>query len=141
MSPSVGAEPSDAHRVPAERPELLAVHRSGEVILRAEWNSGDRSIPPAAPDFREVAERFPAAAGLQIGTDGLVCVQRWTVRDDRPVRGPGWLVFSSDGDLVARLEVRSAWRVLAFGDRAPVAAVYVGDNFQEVRVYSLDGVE
>lgn len=127
--------------VPTERPELLAVHRSGEVILRVEWDSGDRSIPPGAPDFWEGAERFPAAAGLQTGTDGLVYVQRWTVQDGRPVRGPDWLVFNSDGDLVARLEVPSAWRVLAFGDRALVAAAYVGDNFQEVRVYSLDSAE
>ena len=125
--------------VPTDRPELFAVHRSGEVVLRIEWDAGDRSLPAGAQDYWEGAEHLPVVAELMAGTDGLVYVQRWAVRDDRPVRGPEWLVFSSAGELVARLEVPSAWRVLAFGDRALVAVVYVDGDFGEVRVYALDG--
>lgn len=125
--------------VPTERPELFAVDRSGEVALRIEWDAGDRSVPAGAAEFWEGAQRIPAAANLLIGTDGRVYVQRWTVRDDRPVRGPEWLVFDQAGQLAARLDVPSNWRVLAFGDGTLVAAVYTDSDFQEVRAYALDG--
>ena len=128
--------------VPTERPELLAVHRAGDVVFRIEWDAGDRGgIPAGAPDYWEGAERLPAAASLMAGTDELIYVQRWTVRNDRPVRGPEWLVFSPAGELVARLEVPSAWRVLAFGNGALVAVVYVESDYGEVHVYTFDGAE
>ena len=125
--------------VPTDRPELFAVDHSGEVALRIEWDAGDRSVPAGAADFWEGAERIPAAAHLLIGTDGRVYVQRWTVSDDRPVRGPEWLVFNQAGELLSRLDVPSNWRVLAFGHSALVAAVYTDSSFQEVRLYALDG--
>lgn len=126
--------------VPTDRPELLAVHRSGEVVLRIDWDAGDRSLPAGAQDYWEGAERLPTVAEVMAGADGLVYVQRWTVHDDRPVRGPEWLVFDPAGDLVARLDVPSAWRVLAFGHGALVAVVYVEGDIREVHVYTLDGV-
>ena len=125
--------------VPAERPELWAVGRSGDVEMKIEWDAGDRSVPPGAPGRWSQVQRFPSAAQIRIGSDGLVYVQRWTVPADRPVRGPEWLVFSPEGELLARLRVPMRWQgVLAFGDAALVA---VGEGeatgLREVRAYEI----
>ena len=121
--------------VPTERPELLAVHRSGDVLLRIEWEAGDRGFPPTTSDawdhqIWDGAERFPAAGSLMIGTDGLVYVKCWY--------GQEWLVFSPSGDLIGQLELPRGWRVLAFGDRSVLAGI---TNYttrrREVRVHGL----
>ena len=125
--------------VPTERPELLAVHRSGRVLLKVGWEAGDRSISPAADGIWAGAERFPAAVVLRIGTDGLIYVQRWAARNDVPYPGPEWLVFSPIGELVARLDIPLGWRVLAFGNRAVVVGVTSAETgLGEVRVYGLE---
>lgn len=126
--------------VPTERPELLAVDRSGEVRLKIEWDGGDRAVPPGATGSWEQAERFPAAADLKAGTDGTIYVQRWTLQGaGSPVRGPEWLVFSQEGDLVARLNVPGNLRVLAFGNNALLAVANAGNTpfRNEVRVYEM----
>ena len=123
--------------VPTENPELLAVHRSGGVLLKVEWEAGDRSFPPTASEtwdhaIWDGAERFPAAIYLMIGTDGLIYVRRWS--------GPEWLVFSPAGDLMARLELSWGWRVLAFGDRSVVTeSRNQATGLREVRVHVLVG--
>lgn len=123
--------------VPGERPELVAVQRSGDVALKIEWEAGDRTVPPGAREW-DGAERFPAASDLKIGTDGLIYVQRMTVRGDQPVQGPEWLVFNPAGELVARLDVPGGLQVLGFGDGVMLAT---GSNREmrrfEVRVYEL----
>lgn len=125
--------------VPTERPELLAVHRSGRVLLKVGWEAGDRSISPAADGIWAGAERFPAAVVLRIGTDGLIYVQRWAARNDVPYPGPEWLVFSPIGELVARLDIPLGWRVLAFGNRAVVVGVTSAETgLGEVHVYGLE---
>ncbi len=127
--------------VPTEKPVLLAVHRSGDILLEVEWEAGDRSIPQGASDFWDGAARFPSAASLKIGTDGFVYVQRWTVREGRPVRGPEWLVFGPAGELLARLDVPGRWpstEVLAFGDGAVVVRTRNDETgVQEIRVYAI----
>lgn len=122
--------------VPTEQPELVVIAPSGDILLKIEWDGGDRSIPPGASEFWEDAERFPAASDLKIGNDGLVYVQRWSAGEAGPVRGPEWLVFSKAGELLARLAVPRDLRVLAFGDNR-LLAVGGGISVQEVRVYAL----
>lgn len=126
--------------LPTERPELVAVHRSGDVPLMVEWDAGDRSVPPGAPpDYWKGAERFPAAAELQLGADGLLYVERWAVLDHRgPVRGPEWLVFSQAGDLVARLDVPLGWRVLEFGHEEVLVVASEDGGPDEVRIHSIE---
>ncbi len=126
--------------LPTGRPELVAVHRSGDVLLMVEWDAGDRSVPPGAPpDFWKGAERFPAAAELQLGADGLLYVERWTVLDHRgPMRGPEWLVFSQAGDLVARLDVPLGWRVLEFGHEEVLVVASENDGPDEVRIHAIE---
>ena len=123
--------------VPSDRPELVAVQRSGDVVLKIEWEAGDRTVPPDAREW-DGAERFPAASDLKIGTDGLIYVQRMTVQASQPVQGPEWLVFSPAGELVARLVVPGGLQVLGFGDGAMLAT---GSNREmrrfEVRIYEL----
>ena len=126
--------------VPTERPELVAVDRSGDVRLKIEWDGGDRAVPPGATGFWDRAERFPAAADLKAGSDGTIYVQRWTAEGTgSPVHGPEWLVFSQEGDLVARLNVPVNLRVLAFGNNALLALASVGSApfRNEVRVYEM----
>lgn len=127
--------------VPTEKPMLLAVHRSGDILLEVEWEAGDRSIPRGASDFWDGAAHFPSAASLKIGTDGFVYVQRWTVRESRPVRGPEWLVFGPSGELLARLNVPGSWpttEVLAFGDGAVAVRTRNEETgVQEIRVYAI----
>lgn len=124
--------------VPTERPELLAVHRSGQALLKVVWEAGDRSISPTAHEIWAGAERIPAAVVLRIGTDGLIYVQRWAVHNGEPYPGPEWLVFSPEGELVARLDIPTAWRVLAFGNRAVVVSAGNERTGQyEVRVHGV----
>lgn len=124
--------------IPTEKPELFAVHRSGRIALKVEWEAGDRSVPPGASDSGVEVDRFPAARGLKAGADGLIYVERGIPRDRRPVRDE-WLVFSPLGELVARLEVPGRFpyfHAMAFGDGA-VAAVTTNEETgrQKVRVY------
>lgn len=125
--------------VPTERPELLAVHRSGRILLKVEWDAGDRSVPAGAPPAWEGIDRFPATTDLRVGADGLIYVERVAVREGRLMRGPEWLVFSPAGELMGRLDVPGrfpSFRVLAFGDGALVArARDEKTRVQEVRVY------
>lgn len=102
--------------VPTERPELLAVDRAGEVLLKVQWETEDRTIPPEADAFGRGAERYPAARSLEIGTDGLIHVQETIVRDGYLVGSPEWLVFSPVGELLARLVIPGGQDVLALGD-------------------------
>ncbi|MDE2986415.1 MAG: hypothetical protein OXU69_17055 [Gemmatimonadota bacterium] len=125
--------------VPSERPELLAVHRTGEVLLKVRWEAGDRTIPPEASAFGRGAERHPAARSLEIGTDGLIYVQRLILRDGGLLASPEWLVFSPAGELLARLDIPDdSQHVLAFGDGVVVTT---GQNevsgVGEVRYYEL----
>lgn len=125
--------------VPTEKPELLAVHRSGRIVLKVEWEAGDRSIPEGVASAPEGLERFPAATDLGVGADGLIYLERVVVHEGRPRRGLEWLVFSPAGELVARLDVPerlASMAVLAFGDGALVARARDAETgLQEVRVY------
>ena len=151
--------------VPTERPELVAVHRSGAVLLVVEWEAGDRTIPAEIGVVRRAferedgdstvqytaeswgrveegvvrprAQRFPAARRLLIGTDGLIYVQRMRWADDRPRAGPEWLVFSPAGEWVARLEIPVTWEVLAFGEGSVVAQGRNDADQMEVRVHEV----
>ena len=137
-SSTIGVAGDTIWIVPTEKPELLAVNRSGEVLLKVQWEAGDRDIPPTSPEFGRGAERYPAAKSLKIGTDGLLYVQQSSVRDGRPVRGPKWLVFNKAGRLLARLDVPGHRWVLAFGDGALVATAEDDETgLQEVRVHVL----
>lgn len=124
--------------VPTERPELLAVDRSGEVVLKVQWEAGDRTIPPEAPAFGRGVERYPAARRLRIGTDGLIYVQGFVLRDGHVDFSAEWLVFSPVGELLARLDVPGSQQALAFGDGVVVTT---GQNevsgANEVRYYEL----
>lgn len=129
--------------VPTERPELVAVHRSGAVVLKVEWEAGDRSVPAGAPpDFWKGAERFPAAAELQLGADGLLYVRRWEVIDGRyPNLGLEWLVFTQAGDLVARLDMLPHWwsaQILEFGHEEVLVVVSDDGAPHEVRVHAIE---
>ena len=125
--------------VPTEKPELLAVHRSGRILLKVEWDAGDRSVPAGAPPAWEGIDRFPATTDLHVGSDGLIYVERVAVREGRPMRGLEWLVFSPAGELMGRLDVPGrfpSFRVLAFGDGALVARARDEETgVQGVRVY------
>ncbi len=125
--------------VPTERPELLAVHRSGRIVLKVEWEAGNRSIPEGMPSVPEGLERFPAATDLGIGADGLIYIERVVVHEGRPRRGLEWLVVSPAGELVASLDVPerlASMAVLAFGDGTLVARTRDEETgLQEVRVY------
>ena len=111
--------------VPTERPELVAVDRSGDVLLRVEWEAGARP------------ERFPAARRLLIGTNGLIHVQSMVWDDDRPRAGPEWLVFNQAGELAARLDIPRNLDVLAFGPASVVALHWDEAGVVEVRVHGL----
>ncbi len=126
--------------IPTERPELVAVHRTGDVALKVEWEAGDRTVPPGAPfEFWNGAERFPAASEIQLGADGLLYVERWTVLDHRgPMRGPEWLVFTLTGELVARLDIPPGWRVLEFGQEKVLAVVGEDGGPDEVRIHAIE---
>lgn len=124
--------------VPSERPELMALDRSGDVVTRIEWEVEPHDVPSGSPHVvREGAERFPAASRLMTGSNGLIYVQRWNVRRDRPVQGPEWLVVSRSGELAARLDIPTDWHVLAFGDESVVAVMRNEEGFEEVRVHAL----
>lgn len=126
--------------IPTEKPEIFAVDRSGNVVLKVEWEAGDRSVPPGAPDAWEGVDRFSAAMDLKLGTDGLIYVERVTVLDGRPALGAEWLVFSPAGALVAHLAVPGgfpSFHVLAFGDGALVATAWNEDiGLRHVAVYN-----
>ena len=140
--------------VPTERPELVAVDRSGAVLLRVEWEDGDRTIPAEVGIVRKGrlttwglveegvvrprTERFPAARRLLIGTNGLIHVQRMVWDDDRPRAGPEWLVFNQAGELAARLDIPRNLDVLAFGPAFVVAQGKNEAGVVEVRVYGLE---
>lgn len=74
------------------------------MLLKVEWDAGDRSMPANASD--EVRQelhgltRFPAVMRLVVGTDDLLYVQRVAWDDGQPQAGPEWLVFSPVGDLI-----------------------------------------
>ena len=127
--------------IPTERPELVGVDRSGQVLLKVEWDAGDRTIPVDASD--EVKEslrglkRFPAAKRLFVGTNGLIHVQRVTWRDGRPRVGPEWLVFNPTGELVARLEIPRELEVMTFGPSLVIARARDKDGVVEIRVYTV----
>ena len=117
--------------VPTERPELLAVHRSGRIELKIEWEAGDRTVPPGTSEME--VERFPAATSLQVGTDGLIYVQRHRVDDGRLGYDPEWLVFDRAGELLARLHIPANRWVMAIGDGFLVAGAGL-----EARVYAVE---
>lgn len=133
----VGVSGDTIWAVPTERPALVAVHRSGEVLLRVDWEAGDRSVPN---EERESVgwgglERFPAASRLVIGSDGLVYVQRWAVRDGRTVKGPEWLVFNPSGELVGRLQIPTSLQVTAFGEGTVLASRMYAGRVIDTRIY------
>ena len=151
--------------VPTDRPELVAVHQSGAILLKVEWEAGDRTIPSEiGVVFRKFeeergdstveymreswglveegvvrprSERFPAARRLVIGADGLLYVQRVVWDDAQPRAGPEWLVFTPAGGLVARLDIARNLEVLAFGPGSVVVRGVNAVGAQEVRVYEL----
>ena len=123
--------------VPSERPELLGLDRSGEVLLRVEWQAGDRSVPGGLPDWQGI-ERFPAASALVAGSDGRIYIQRFSVQNGRPVRGPEWLVFSPAGDLLGRLDIPRGLRVLAFGTNTALVKGTGEGGVDEVRLHALE---
>lgn len=126
--------------VPTERPELLAVDRSGEVLLKVQWETGDRTIPPGADAFGRGAERYPAARSLEIGADGLIHVQETILRDGYLAGSPEWLVFSPVGELLARLVIPGGQDVLALGDGVVVTTgMNEVSGAGEVRYYELTG--
>ena len=117
--------------VPSERPELVALDRSGEVLLRVEWDGGDRTIPAgltAGPGPR----RFPAASALMAGSDGKIYVQRRSVQEFQ------WLVFSPAGDLLGRVVVPRGIRVLAFGTNTALIKGTSDAGVDEVRLHTLE---
>lgn len=125
--------------IPTEKPELFAVHRSGQIVLKVEWETGDRSLPPGIVGSVNAVDRFPAAPGLKVGTDGLIYVERAFLLDGRPVRGLEWLVFTPAGELVARLDVPGrfpGFNIMAFGDGSLVAATRPAETgLRTVQVY------
>ncbi len=125
--------------IPTEKPELFAVHRSGHIVLKVEWETGDRSLPPEIVGSVNAVDRFPAAPGLKVGTDGLIYVESAFLLDGRPVRGLEWLVFTPAGELVARLHVPEKYpgfQVMAFGDGSLVAATRPAETgLRTVQVY------
>ena len=126
--------------VPTERPKLLAVDRSGEVLLKVQWETGDRTIPPGADAFGRGAERYPAARSLEIGADGLIHVQETILRDGYLAGSPEWLVFSPVGELLARLVIPGGQDVLALGDGVVVTTgMNEVSGAGEVRYYELTG--
>ena len=87
----------------------------------------------------DAVERFPAAPGLKVGTDGLIYVERAFLLDGRPARGLEWLVFTPAGELVARLDVPGRFPdflVMAFGDGSLVAKTRPAETgLSTVQVY------
>lgn len=122
--------------VPSERPELVALNRSGEVLIRVDWDAGDRTVP-AADAAWDGLDRFPAASTLRAGTDGRVYVQLWSVQSGHPVRGPQWLVFAPSGDLLGRVTVPRGLRVLAFGTNMVLVKGTNDGGVDEVRLHAL----
>ena len=127
--------------VPTERPELVGVDRFGQVLLKVEWDAGDRTIPPDASDEVKASlrglKRFPAAKRLLVSTNGLIYVQRVAWRDGQPRIGPEWLVFRPTGELRARLDIPSNLEVMAFGPGSVVVKARNEDGVVEIRVYAL----
>ena len=125
--------------VPTVRPELFAVDRLGDVLLKVEWDGGDLATSPEAAAALEGFERIPAAVDVKAGTDGRIYVQRTVPGSGSTLGGPEWLVFSQDGELVARLNVPTSLRVLAFGNSAVLAVASAGtaSSRDEIRVYEL----
>ena len=123
--------------VPTERPELMALDDAGRVTLKVEWDAGDRDIPSGVGRRWSGVERFPAAAGLIVGADGLVYVQRWTLDNERPVRDPEWLGFSQAGELARRVHIPSHLSVLAIDHGLVVVWARNREGLQEVRVHGL----
>lgn len=120
--------------VPSERPELVALDRSGEVLLRVDWDPGDRAVP-AGLTAGAGLERFPAVSALMAGSDGRVYVQRWSVQ---AAQGPQWLVFDPSGDLLGRLEIPRTLRVLAFGTNTVLIKGTNDEGVDEVRLHKLE---
>ncbi len=117
--------------VPSERPELVALDRSGEVLLKVEWEAGDRTVPAgltAGPGPR----RFPAASALMAGSDGRIYVQRRSVEEFQ------WLVFSPAGDLLGRVVIPRGLRVLAFGTNTVLVKGTSDAGVDEVRLHRLE---
>ena len=123
--------------VPTERPELMALDDAGRVTLKVEWDAGDRDIPLGVGRRSSGVARFSAAAGLIVGADGLVYVQRWTLDNERPVRDPEWLGFSQAGELARRVHIPSHLSVLAIDDGLVVVWARNREGLQEVRVHAL----
>lgn len=123
--------------VPSERPELVALDRSGEVLLRVEWDAGDRTVPAGLPAWERL-KRFPAASALVAGSDGRIYVQRYSLQRGYPVRGPEWLVFSPAGDLFGRVVIPRGLRVLAFGTNTVLVTGSSDAGVDEVRLHTLE---
>ena len=100
-------------------------------VLLTTWGGVEEGVVRPRP------ERFPAANRLLIGTNGLIYVQRMVWGDNRPLRGPEWLVFSPAGELVARLDIPRKLEVLAFGPASVVAQDRNEAAVWEVGVYAL----
>ena len=123
--------------VPSERPELFALDPSGEVLLRVDWDAGDRTLPGGLANWQGI-ERYPAASALLAGTDGRMYVQRRSVQGGRPVRGPEWLVFGPAGDLLGRVHIPRSLRVLAFGAGRVLVQGTSEEGVDEVRLHALE---
>ena len=66
--------------VPTERPELVAVARSGEVLLLVEWEAGDRTIPAEVGIVRGVIEERIGDSARQFVVDTWGLAEEGVVR-------------------------------------------------------------
>lgn len=128
--------------LPTDRPELVGLDPTGEVLLKVEWETGDRTIPAnASAEARGALRRlthFPAAKRLIVGANGLVHIQRVAWRDGQPRVGPEWLVFNPAGNLVARMDIPRNLEVMAFGPESVVTKARDKNGVVEIRVYTLN---
>ncbi len=122
--------------VATERPELVALNRKGEALVRVNWETGSRAIPPGVSRWQEV-DRVPAASSLIVGAEGRVWVQLWSVEASGPVAGPEWLVFAPDGTVLARAEIPVGLQLVAVGGGFVLATALDDAGHQEVRVYAI----